>query len=52
MQMVNAGFPERAWYGFEIVDAPAIAIPTRNADINRKFTPNQFGRIFRRFSAN
>jgi hypothetical protein len=35
-----------------MVDAPAIAIPMQKAGINRKFTPNQIGLIFRGFSAN
>jgi hypothetical protein len=58
MQMVNAGFPEPAGYGFERVDArriaisfqfPASALP--KAAINRKFTPNRINRFFRKFSA-
>jgi hypothetical protein len=51
MQMVNAGFPERTGYGFEMVDAPGASVLSRKAGINRKFTPNQINRIFREFSA-
>jgi hypothetical protein len=51
MQMVNARFPEPAGYGFEMVDAPDIAFFSRQAAINRKFTPNQINRVFREFSA-
>jgi hypothetical protein len=50
MQMVNAGFPEMAGYGFEMVDAPDYGF-SRKAAINRKFTPNQITRVFRKFSA-
>jgi hypothetical protein len=52
VQMVNVRFPERVGYGFEMVDAADVSVPLREAAINRKFTPNQISRIFRRFSAN
>jgi hypothetical protein len=49
--MVNGGFPERAWYGFQRVDAAGAAGFPPQSVINRKFTPNQMSRIFREFSA-
>jgi hypothetical protein len=51
MQMVNAGFPEPAGYGFEMVDTAGFAFFSHNAAVNRKFTPNQINRFFREFSA-
>jgi hypothetical protein len=51
MQMVNVGFPERAGYGFEMVDAPGPPAILPKTAINRKFTPNPITRIFRVFSA-
>jgi hypothetical protein len=50
MQMVNVGFPARAGYGFERVDAPGAAAYADGA-INRKFTPNQISQLFHKFSA-
>jgi hypothetical protein len=47
MQMVNAGFPDRTLYGFEMVDAAY----WRKTAVNRKFTPNQIIRVFCKFSA-
>jgi hypothetical protein len=49
--MVNDGFPDPYGYGFEMVDAPAVPFCRENA-INRKFTPNQNSRTFRKFSPN
>lgn len=46
--MVNGWFPDATFYGFEMVDA---LHATPSAAINRKFTANQFRRIFRDFSA-
>jgi hypothetical protein len=51
MQMVNVRFPDRTGYGFEMVDTRTRSALWRKAGINRKFTPNQINRIFRRFSA-
>jgi hypothetical protein len=51
MQMVNAEFPDRARYGFEMVDAPALRFFCGVVAINRKFTPNPIDRIFLKFSA-
>jgi hypothetical protein len=51
MRMVNVGFPERTGYGFEMVDAPGASPLSPKTIINRKFTPNQINRIFRKFSA-
>jgi hypothetical protein len=48
--MVNAGFPARSRYGFEMVDAARNAILPPEAGVNRKFTPNQIIRIFGEFS--
>jgi hypothetical protein len=31
MQMVNVRFPERAGYGFEMVDVPGVSVPLREA---------------------
>jgi hypothetical protein len=45
MQMVNSGFPAKIRYGFEMVDVAQ----SRQSGINRKFTPNQIIRIFRKF---
>jgi hypothetical protein len=50
MQMVNVRFPERAGYGFEMVDVAGVSVPLREAVINRKFTSNLMNRIFRKFS--
>jgi hypothetical protein len=50
--MVNAGFPARIGYGFEMVDAARAARSSAKTGINRKFTPNQIIRIFREFSMN
>jgi hypothetical protein len=47
--MVNARFPAPTGYGFEMVDAPGTCSAAM-ARINRKFTPNQVGRIFHEFS--
>jgi hypothetical protein len=49
-RMVNAGFPERFSYGFEMVDAPD-AWFIRKIAINRKFMVNPVNRIFRKFCA-
>jgi len=46
--MVNDRFPAQRAYGFEMVDADF----TVKFRINRKFTPNQISRIFRKLSAN
>jgi hypothetical protein len=35
-----------------MVDAPGVSLRPASARINRKFTPNQFSRILREFSAN
>jgi hypothetical protein len=48
--MVNARFPARAQYGFEMVDMARTAISSARTGINRKFTPNQIIRIFDEFS--
>jgi hypothetical protein len=48
--MVNAGFPARNRYGFEMVAAQSCRYLHEIA-INRKFTPNRMIRIFREFSA-
>jgi len=48
--MVNAGFPALMRYGFELVDAASAARSSPKNGINRKFTPNQIVRIFRKFS--
>jgi len=50
MQMVNVGFPERAGYGFEMVDARNPPVISPKAAINRKFTPNPITVIFGKFS--
>jgi hypothetical protein len=44
--MVNSWFPETSRYGFEMVDTVGSLC---RAGINRKFTPNQIGRFFRKF---
>jgi hypothetical protein len=49
--MVNERFPERARYGFEMVDARRGSDFTVKPGINRKFTPNQINPAFRKFSA-
>jgi len=49
--MVNAGFPERAGYGFETVHRRRRRISLRKIAINRKFTPNRINRTFGKFSA-
>jgi len=50
--MVNVRFPDRTRYGFEMVDARGAVHAFRaKSGINRKFTPNQIKRIFRKFSA-
>ncbi|WP_244064472.1 hypothetical protein [Bradyrhizobium sp. Ce-3] len=49
--MVNGWFPGAAIYGFEMVDAPRPRASGASTAINRKFTANQFRRIFRDFSA-
>jgi hypothetical protein len=49
-RMVNARFPARSIYGFEMVDgrtAPGLRV---RAAINRKFTPNRMIAIFGEFS--
>jgi len=51
MRMVNPGFPERAGYGFEMVDTASATVRLRNTGINRKFTPNQISRSFGKISA-
>jgi hypothetical protein len=51
MRMVNDGFPDRARYGFEMVDAPGAPVLLRNSPINRKFTPNRIIRLLGKFSA-
>jgi hypothetical protein len=48
--MVNAGFPARYRYGFEMV-ADRRCRHWQEIAINRKFTPNRMIRIFREFSA-
>jgi hypothetical protein len=48
--MVNVGFPDRGRYGFEMVDASVAEISLAKSAINRKFTPNQIIRSFRKFS--
>jgi hypothetical protein len=48
--MVNVGFPDRSRYGFEMVDAAGTADFSAQSAINRKFTPNQIIRVFRKFS--
>jgi hypothetical protein len=50
MQMVNAGFPARSRYGFEMVDGHFGPSFCEKAAINRKFTPNPISRIYRKFS--
>jgi hypothetical protein len=50
-RMVNVGFPKSTLYGFERVDTRRTSVFLRKAAINRKFTPNPFVRIFRKFSA-
>jgi hypothetical protein len=50
MRMVNAEFPQRTGYGFEMVDAPAASVFFRKGAINRKFTPNPINRIVGKFS--
>jgi len=49
--MVNGWFPGAPVYGFEMVDAAQPVSSRSLAAINRIFTANQFGRIFRDFSA-
>jgi hypothetical protein len=44
--MVNSGFPQTGRYGFEMVDRAGSFCCIR---INRIFTPNQIGTIFREF---
>jgi hypothetical protein len=51
MRMVNARFPARALYGFEMVDAAADRVFSPQTGVNRKFTPNQIIRVFRKFLA-
>jgi hypothetical protein len=51
MQMVNAGFPQRVQYGFEMVDVSGRIRSITGSRHNQKFTPNQINRIIRRFSA-
>jgi hypothetical protein len=49
MQMVNAGFPEHAAYGFEMVDAPwgfLIAENSRQSKIYTESNQSHFSRIF------
>jgi hypothetical protein len=48
--MVNTGFPQGSCYGFEMVHAGAFASDTGRITINRKFTANPPGGIFRKFS--
>jgi hypothetical protein len=50
MQMVNAGFPARIRYGFEMVETARATGLCPKTGINRKFTPNQIIPIFRKFS--
>jgi hypothetical protein len=48
--MVNAGFPALIRYGFELVHTASAALVIVQTASNRKFTPNQIIRIFRKFS--
>jgi hypothetical protein len=55
MRMVNDGFPERAWYGFEMVDAPCAPVLLRNSlSIENLHQIESFGFLanFRRFNLN
>jgi hypothetical protein len=45
--MVNDRFPKPSRYGFEIVHARHAASKSLESAINRKFTANPIGRIFR-----
>ena len=49
--MVNAGFPSAQSYGFEMVHVRFAGGETAEPAINRKFTANPFGGIFRKFFA-
>jgi hypothetical protein len=47
--MVNGRFPPTSIYGFEMVDAPKLALAHARA-VNRKFTPNPIIAIFHKVS--
>jgi hypothetical protein len=50
-RMVNARFPARSIYGFEMVDGRTAPTLRAMVAINRKFTPNRMIAIFSEFSA-
>jgi hypothetical protein len=55
MQMVNAGFPERAGYGFEMVDAPDASVPCEKpSSIENLHQIKSIGSVanFRRYNLN
>jgi hypothetical protein len=50
MQMVNAGFPERMRYGFEMVDRHDASVFSPQTAVNQIFTANPMIRVFLKFS--